>query len=346
MGKKIVGLYCMMCVLSFVLISISCFNKWHQVTFKTLGFKTVMRMETSLTAVTIPASSKIFCGIFKSKQPKRCADMQDGISLQEAASDWCAPMVFTIYPSPCIAFNRAYILGMIVILTYGLNVIFLCSCAFLLYYYLDSKSHKGEYRAWAGILHGVATGLLIAAVVCYSLFAMTALDAIGGSGIPGIMEASESVGISPGYFLVWVGILIQLVALGFHTCMRLNSEETEDQRIYKDMLKEQQVYGAMEAQAGLMEQASYSQSYVADAGMQYGYAGDAGAQYGYGDAGAQYGYAAGAPQPQPVGMPQAPVMPDMPAAPSPAPAPAAPAPGQAGGEVALRLTEIGRREAA
>ncbi|CAJ1395945.1 unnamed protein product [Effrenium voratum] len=321
MGKKIVGLYSLMCVLSFVLITISCFNKWHQVTFKTLGFKTVMRMETTLTVVTIPASSKLFCGIFKDKQPNRCAEMQDGTPLQEAASDWCAPMIFTIYPGPCIAFNRAYILGMAVILTYGLNIIFLFSSAFLLYYYLGSKSHKPTYRTWAAILHGMATGLLIAAVICYTIFAMTAMDAIGGSGIPGLFEASESVGISPGYFLVWVGILLQLVALGFHACMRLSSEETEDQRLYKDMLKEQQSYGALEAQAAMME-ASYPPGY-GDAGMQYGYAGDAGAQYG--DAGAQYGYAAGAP-PMGTPLPMAPA----PAMPAPAPAmPNMPAPGQA-----------------
>ena len=29
-GKKIVALYCTLCVISFVLMSISCFNKWHQ----------------------------------------------------------------------------------------------------------------------------------------------------------------------------------------------------------------------------------------------------------------------------------------------------------------------------
>lgn len=84
-------------------------------------------------------------------------------------------------------------------------------------------------------------------------------DPPGGGGIVGLMEASQSVGISPGYFLVcvpvvqvrgsatasekmlqlillslasrladmtndasevWLGILMQLVAFGMHCCMR------------------------------------------------------------------------------------------------------------------------------
>ena len=72
------------------------------------------------------------------------------------------------------------------------------------------------------------------------------MDAIGGSGIPGLFEASDSVGVSPGFFLVWMGILCQLVALCMHSCMRLSQEETNEQRTYKEMLKEQQAYGAME----------------------------------------------------------------------------------------------------
>lgn len=63
------------------------------------------------------------------------------------------------------AFNRSYIFGMITLLMYAFNVILLCACAFLLYYYLDSKSHKPIYRLWAAILHGVAVFLMIGAVV-------------------------------------------------------------------------------------------------------------------------------------------------------------------------------------
>eukprot|EP00438_Fugacium_kawagutii_P008171 Skav214665 [mRNA] locus=scaffold923:195935:200644:+ [translate_table: standard] len=157
------------------------------------------------------------------------------------------------------------------------------------------KSHKPIYRTWAMALHGIATLLMIGAVTSYSIFAVSAMDAIGtlvgtgreqglepcfavvlsgnpngGGGIVGVIEASQSVGISPGYFLVgvpvaevWLGILLQLVAFGMHCCMRLSNEESEDDRIYKvscplapppprarqEMLKEQQKYGAMEERA-------------------------------------------------------------------------------------------------
>lgn len=335
MGKKIVGLYCTLCVLSFCLISISCFNKWHQVTFKTLGIRTVFRLETTLTKAILPEKSKLWCNFFKQRRhgysPKRCGDLQEGMALQEAAADWCAPLIQSLYPAPCIAFNRAYVIGLCVLMTYGLNLILLCSSGYLLYYYLDSKSHKPIYRTWATILHGIATFLMIGAVASYSCFAVPALDAMGGGGIPGFLEASHSVGISPGYFLVWTGILCQLIAFCMHACMKLSNEETDEQRIYKDMLKEQETYGAMEEQAasfqaaqadasgyGYDAQAGYAGGYDASAmGYPAGYDASAAGYTGYGAAAYPAGSPAVMPSPQAAGMPPA------------QPGGAAPQPGQA-----------------
>ncbi|CAK9032096.1 Uncharacterized protein SCF082_LOCUS19917 [Durusdinium trenchii] len=315
MGKKIVGVYCFLCVTSFVLMSISCFNKWHQVTFKTFGgWKTAFRLETSLTKSVMPKDSRLFCGLFTKWQPKRCLGLADGWPLQEAAADWCAPAITAFYQHPCIAFNRAYIMGMVVLIVYAINVILLSTCAYLLYYYLDSKSHKPIYRTWAVILHGLGTFLMLCAVAGYTAFAMTSLDHIGGEGLPFVFEASQSVGMCPGYFLVWVALFLQLVSIGMHTCMKLSNEQTEEQRIYKEMLKEQESYGAMEEQAASFQAAAFQ-----EAGAYSGYdATYATAGYdgstGYDAAGAQYaGYPAagsfgGAPgasvMPQPAGMPQ------------------------------------------
>eukprot|EP00913_Durusdinium_trenchii_P008592 g8068.t1 len=346
MGKKIVGVYCFLCVTSFVLMSISCFNKWHQVTFKTFGgWKTAFRLETSLTKSVMPKDSRLFCGLFTKWQPKRCLDawrhsnidrfardgqtsspptvwgrcdqreharlsegLADGWPLQEAAADWCAPAITAFYQHPCIAFNRAYIMGMVVLIVYAINVILLSTCAYLLYYYLDSKSHKPIYRTWAVILHGLGTFLMLCAVAGYTAFAMTSLDHIGGEGLPFVFEASQSVGMCPGYFLVWVALFLQLVSIGMHTCMKLSNEQTEEQRIYKDrpfwlFLVRWTLVVLPGAEAGAYS--GYDATYATA-----GYDGSTG----YDAAGAQYaGYPAagsfgGAPgasvMPQPAGMPQ------------------------------------------
>ncbi|CAK8999536.1 unnamed protein product [Durusdinium trenchii] len=150
------------------------------VTFKTFGgWKTAFRLETSLTKSVMPKDSRLFCGLFTKWQPKRCLGLADGWPLQEAAADWCAPAITAFYQHPCIAFNRAYIMGMVVLIVYAINVILLSTCAYLLYYYLDSKSHKPIYRTWAVILHGLGTFLMLCAVAGYTAFAMTSLDHIG-----------------------------------------------------------------------------------------------------------------------------------------------------------------------
>ncbi|CAE7869969.1 unnamed protein product, partial [Symbiodinium sp. KB8] len=251
MGKKIVGLYGLLCLLSFAIISVSCFNKWYQQVFKTLGFKTVFKLEVSLVSAHIPGDSVIFCGLVKkiwTEIPPRCSDIKEPTPLQDLAADWCAPLVYSVWPVPCQAFNTAYILGIIVILVYSLNILFIGTCFYLLYYYVSSKSHKPVYRYWAAVLHAVGTTMMAVACIFYTIFGMMRLNALGGTGIPGFFEASQSVGMTPGYFLVWIGVIIQYVALGLHVCMQVSGEETEEHRMYKDLLREQQQYGAIEAQ--------------------------------------------------------------------------------------------------
>jgi len=287
-----------------------------------------------LTHAVVPGTSKIFCGIFRSRQTKRCGEFQEGVALQEIASTWCAKMATILYPTACIAFNKAYISGMAVILTYVLNIILLCTSAYLLWYYLGSKSHKPVYRVWALVLHAIASILMAGAVASYGGVAIPALDAMGGGGMPFVFDASQSVGVSPGYFLVWLGVLLQFVAMGLHACMRVSDEETEDDRLYKDMMKEQERYGALEEQAKSFQQASeagyagydaqatsfagYDPSQIGHSGYDAGY--DPSGQYAYGTP----AYPTGAtampqpPQPQPTGMPAA-----------PAPGPEVPQPGQA-----------------
>lgn len=341
MGKKIVGLYCTLCVLSVVLISISCFNKWHQVTFQAFGVKTLFRLETSLTHATVPGTSKIFCGIFRNRQSKRCGEFQEGVALQEIASKWCAKLATILYPTACEAFNKAYISGLAVILTYAMNIILLCTSAYLLWHYLESKSHKPVYRMWALILHAIASILMAGAVASYGGVAIKALDAMGGGGLPFVFDASQSVGVSPGYFLVWLGVLLQFAALGLHACMRVDDEETEDDRLYKDLMKEQERYGALEEQAKSFQQASeagypgydaqaaswpagYDPSQSGHSGYDAGY--DPSGQYAYQTPNPGAAYPTGGvsaampqpPQPQPTGMPAA-----------PAPGPEVPQPGQA-----------------
>jgi len=254
MGKKIVGLYCVLCLLSFALISCSCFTKWYQQVFKTFGFKTALKLEVSLLTAHIPGDSIMFCRTiryFKSITPNRCLDIKEPTPLQDLAADWCAPLIFQVWPVPCQAFNTAYIMGLVVMIVYGLNIIFLCTCFYLLYYYVDSKNHKAIYRTWAMVLHAIGTGILIISCIMYTILAMKRLNDLGGTGIPGFFEASQSVGMTPGFFIVWVGIVCQLVALGLHGCIQVSGEETEEQRLYKEMLKEQQQYGAIEAQMGV-----------------------------------------------------------------------------------------------
>ncbi|CAE7869971.1 unnamed protein product, partial [Symbiodinium sp. KB8] len=205
----------------------------------------------SLLTAHVPAESIMFCKTIrkiKKKVPRSCDTLKDAQPLQDVAADWCAPGIYQAWAVPCQAFNMAYVLGMVVIMCYILDVMLILTSFFLLYYYVSSESHKPIYRYWAAVLHALGTGLFATACVTYTIFGMGRLNSIGGSGIRGLFEAATSVGMTPGYFAVWFGIFCQLAALGLHSAMQVRGEESEDQKFYKEMLKEQQQYGAVEDQ--------------------------------------------------------------------------------------------------
>ncbi|OLP94882.1 hypothetical protein AK812_SmicGene23046 [Symbiodinium microadriaticum] len=291
--------YCGLCVLSFAVISVSCFSKWllgfilfrYQQVFKTLGIKTALKLEVSLLTAHVPAESIMFCTWPELEDLKDSASLDrpcldEGKTIRKIKKKVPRSCDTLKDAQPLQAFNMAYVLGMVVIMCYILDVMLI----------LTSESHKPIYRYWAAVLHALGawvgrTGLFATACVTYTIFGMGRLNSIGGSGIRGLFEAATSVGMTPvlvvlpvvlvvvlvrvvlvaavvvvvatvvwvvvvvpvavvghGYFAVWFGIFCQLAALGLHSAMQVRGEESEDQKFYKEMLKEQQQYGAVEDQ--------------------------------------------------------------------------------------------------
>lgn len=252
------------------------FIRWHVFTVAPFGIP-LMRVNTGLIYTKVEQGLTLMCG-WNSKW-QRCRDMAEGITLQEAAAEWCAPILTSVgVTAPCHGFNLAYIFGLICAMAIVLNFILLGAGIGMLLQYFNSSKHKPEYRQWAFYLHSIATGILLLVFLAWSFIALPAMEHIGSSN----SLASSGVGVSYGYCLMIAGILFQSLAAVLFSFMPLGDEMTEDERMLQKFAKEQAHLAALPGQPPVGAQAYY--------GSAPGPAPTA-TQQGYG-----YGYGYGAPQ--------------------------------------------------
>eukprot|EP00435_Cladocopium_sp_Y103_P062884 s241_g24.t1 len=188
MGTKAAVMYAFCSVFALVLQSIATQIKWHALRFMSgITTHTLMKMETGLLYTRVDTGSSLLCFYRDAAQkdvsrlkPSMCDRLSEGITLQDAADEWCAPLLMSTFPSPCEGFKAAYFLGLGTLLAMAINVVAIVVCLFLIAQYLEGTLHKGVYRVWALILHITSTVILIAVYVVYIMIAITALDEVGG----------------------------------------------------------------------------------------------------------------------------------------------------------------------
>eukprot|EP00437_Effrenium_voratum_P040707 CAMPEP_0181464120 /NCGR_PEP_ID=MMETSP1110-20121109/35265_1 /TAXON_ID=174948 /ORGANISM="Symbiodinium sp., Strain CCMP421" /LENGTH=329 /DNA_ID=CAMNT_0023588837 /DNA_START=71 /DNA_END=1057 /DNA_ORIENTATION=- len=279
MGKKIAVVYALLSVFGLALQILSTNVRWHAVRFM-MGPKTLFRMQTTLLFLKVEKGSNFLCQIFPERiKPGSCDILSEGVSLQDAADDWCAPLLMNVFPQPCQGFKSAYFLGLANLAAIGLNALLTVVCIALIIQYLEGTFHKGIYRVSAAVVHGIGTLIVLGCFIAYILEAVRQLDAVGGNGIPLLAQASRGSGVSIGIFIMGGGVLFQIIAAVLLVFLKLGDEQTEEEKALRQWQKEDAKYWALEQQ---MSEAGLA------AGGQGGYG-----SYGYGgyDGYASYGQA-------------------------------------------------------
>ncbi|CAE7247666.1 unnamed protein product [Symbiodinium natans] len=254
MGKKVAVVYTLLTVFGLVLQAVSTNVRWHAVRFM-FGPKTLFRMQTTLLFLKVEKGSNFLCQLVPNRlKPGSCDLLAEGISLQDAADDWCAPLLLNVLPQPCVGFRSAYFLGLANLFAIGLNALLMVVCVALIIQYLEGTFHKGVYRISAAVIHGMGTLLVLGCYLGYIFEAVRALDAIGGNGIPVLAQASRGTGLSIGIFIMGAGILFQLIAAILLIFVKLGDEQTEEEKALRQWQKEDAKYWSLEQS---MSQAGY-----------------------------------------------------------------------------------------
>mmetsp|Transcript_100539 Transcript_100539/g.139732 ORF Transcript_100539/g.139732 Transcript_100539/m.139732 type:complete len:330 (+) Transcript_100539:69-1058(+) len=248
MGKKVAVVYALLSVFGLALQIVSTNVRWHAVRFM-FGPKTLFRMQTTLLFLKVEKGSNFLCQIFPERiKPGSCDILSEGVSLQDAADEWCAPLLMNVFPQPCQGFKSAYFLGLANLFAIGLNALLTVVCIALIIQYLEGTFHKGIYRVSAAVVHGIGTLIVLGCFLAYILEAVRALDAVGGNGIPILAQASRGSGLSIGIFIMGGGLLFQIIAAVLLVFLKLGDEQTEEEKALRQWQKEDAKYWALEQQ--------------------------------------------------------------------------------------------------
>lgn len=262
MGTKAAVMYAFCSVFALVLQSIATQIKWHALRFMNgITTHTLMKMETGLLYTRVDTGSSLLCFYKDAAQkdasrlkPGMCDRLSEGITLQDAADEWCAPFLMSAFPSPCEGFKAAYFMGLGTLLAMAINVVAIVVCLFLIAQYLEGTLHKGVYRVWALILHITSTVILIAVYVAYIMVAITALDEVGGKGVPLLAMGSKGTGMSLGVVVMGAGLLFQVLSAALLLAVKLGDEETNEEKQIRQWMKEDARYAA---EGGYADYGSY-----------------------------------------------------------------------------------------
>jgi len=251
MGKKIAGVYWMVSFVAVIVQTISVEMRWHSLRYMT-GLTTSLHLMTGLLFAKGNPESSMVCKIPGARGA--CKSMEDGVSLQEASHMWCAPAITRLYPQPCDAFTSGFYVGILVVAAMALNAIALLVAGYFVWRY-QGGVHKKSDRETAFYIHLISTMALMAAVILFHALVISKLDDIAGTGIFFIAQASHGTGISYGYFAVWIGLIVQIVAGVLVFYITVGDEQTEDERqeylLQKDLAAYEQSLAGKRPQAGV-----------------------------------------------------------------------------------------------
>eukprot|EP00449_Zooxanthella_nutricula_P014152 CAMPEP_0198501764 /NCGR_PEP_ID=MMETSP1462-20131121/8901_1 /TAXON_ID=1333877 /ORGANISM="Brandtodinium nutriculum, Strain RCC3387" /LENGTH=386 /DNA_ID=CAMNT_0044230821 /DNA_START=104 /DNA_END=1264 /DNA_ORIENTATION=- len=145
-------------------------------------------------------------------------------SLQKMVDAFCTQTMQMLWPGPCDAFYKAYIIGMLLITSIAVNILLVQGFgSYLLYDYATRKPSK-KTRTCVSVL--LSSGTISQAVILlmYSLMVAAELDALSGF-LLGVIQTPNDSGFSSGQFVMYVALVFQIAQV---CCLGVIKASDED----------------------------------------------------------------------------------------------------------------------
>mmetsp|Transcript_29105 Transcript_29105/g.61847 ORF Transcript_29105/g.61847 Transcript_29105/m.61847 type:complete len:336 (+) Transcript_29105:57-1064(+) len=254
MGYKGVVATSTLTLAAIVLNAIGCTKPMHALSFFTFFGARIFRGKTFLLSWKVDDYSNDFCKVLPNSV---CGgDIHEVHDLQDISQRFCSSAARTFFPTICTGMERAYLGGMLLVITSVINAVMLLIANYMLWDYI-TRAKKQTYRINATIVMGIAVVAQCSCQTFYGVLVLAPLDD-GGSGnalLSQLFAANKSTGISVGYVLMSCSVLVQMIMLGVvsahgKTSSELDAGDIEDRKERAELLAEQQKMAAYGSQYG------------------------------------------------------------------------------------------------
>lgn len=226
MGKKLVFATIGLSGLTVLVNIISVCLPFHKVEFFLMGALPAFRLVTYTLRVYIDLPSSTFCkaAALASQEPDFCDEFQGSQDIEDMAGRFCAPVVSQTFPNACLGMKYAQWIGLVLVLAVVTNTILNVIACVLVYHY-QASSPKKKYRQVALGLHIAGVLAVQVGLIAYCPSAIIHLDHIEPRVNLALVSASNMSGVSKGYLLMWVGVILELVVIVLSNIMKSSDED-------------------------------------------------------------------------------------------------------------------------
>lgn len=170
------------------------------------------------------------------KDFKFCDDISGGHNLMDLQQRFCVDAVDLVFRNACAGFSCAYALGIATVIMVITNFCLEGTSVWMLYHYMYNTPKK-QFREISFIL--VIVGVSVV-TICLGLYLplvsiqLDSIEVLGASALK-VISVSPGTGISVGYWLLWVSVIVQVVQI----ILFKNAKISDERRRIEAKMQEQ-----------------------------------------------------------------------------------------------------------
>lgn len=236
--------------LSTFLMMFGLFMPFHKLSFFATGFARFADINIYLLSGSVEFSGNDACGVIRAYYPdsvSSCEDLAGGHDLLDLSHRFCAPAISDLFKQACNGMSMAYALGLATVIFTLVNIVMQGIAGFMLYHYIYKKAQK-KFREVSLVLACIGTAIVGLCLMVYMPAVTMQLDSItvGGTfgGLAGaLLSPGGGLGVSKGYMIMWVAVLVQVIQIVLYKYGRISEETRMVEQKMQEQFEAELAYG-------------------------------------------------------------------------------------------------------
>jgi len=248
MGRQAVHFAMGLSGLSSFLMMFGLFMRYHKLSFYSMKVFKALDLEIYLLTGKVEFAEGDACKFIRNVAPEsvsQCEDLAGNHDLMDLSHRFCAPAIDSLFKQACSGVSMAYALGLATVIFTIVNMVMQGIATFMLYHYLYKKAQK-KYREVSLILACIGTCIVALCLMVYMPAVSMQLDNITvtfGQFGSTIIDVAKGTGISHGYMIMWLAVLVQIVQIILYKYGRISDENRMVEQKMQEQFEAELAYG-------------------------------------------------------------------------------------------------------